>query len=207
MALTILKLVRFVVPPILIILFAKLLGFLIGWWNTTLPDFEKSPYLPTIVIPGALYYITPFRRWVNAPHHNRITERLRTGLIQISGYPDRPDKYTWKRLRPLFFSLVDQDESLKQKAMLAYANGAIWSSFADATALALIFSLLSVSLFWLGTEDAFLASMIFLLIAVVSFFGSRRCTSIQISIGAEQLEIMELKYKSDIEKRLNDLDK
>jgi hypothetical protein len=120
MAIGLLKLARFVVPAVLILIFAKLLGVLTGWWTTTLPDFEKSPYLPTVVIPATLYYITPLRRWTNAPHHERVTERLRAGLVQLTGYPDLKDKYTWKKLRPLFFNLVDQDESLKHKSKLAF---------------------------------------------------------------------------------------
>lgn len=207
MGIGILKLVRFIVPAALILLFTKLLGFLTGWWTTALPDFEKSQYLPIVVIPAVIYYITPLRRWTNAPHHTRISERLRSGLIQIAGYPDRKDRYTWKKLRPLFFSLVDQDESLKQKASLAYTNGAIWTSFADSTVLAILFFLASMLFYWLGVDAAFLAGMVFLIIAAVSLAGSLVCTSKQIDIGAEQLEVIDFKYKSDVEKRLNDLDK
>jgi hypothetical protein len=207
MAISLLKFVRFVVPAVLILLFAKLLGFLTGWWTTILPDFEKSQYLPIVIIPAAAYYITPLRRWTNAPHHKRITERLRSSLVQISGYPDREDKYTWKKLSPLFYSLVDQDESLKQKSNLAFANGAIWTSFADSTILAVLFFLASMFLYWLGVEDAFLAGMIFLLITAGSLAGSLVCTSKQIAIGTEQIEVIDFKYKSDVERRLNDLDK
>jgi hypothetical protein len=206
MAIGLLKLARFIVPAALMLIFAKLLGYLTGWWTTTLPDFEKSQYLPSVVIPAAIYYITPLRRWTNAPHHKRVTERLRTGLIQITGYPDQNDKYTWKKLRPLFFDLIDQDESLKQKSTLAFANGAIWTSCADSTILAALFFLASVFLYWLGVEEAFLAGMIFLIIAAASFVGSLVCTSRQIDIGAEQLEVIDFKYKSKVEKRLNDLD-
>ena len=111
-----LKLVRFVVPAALVLVFGKILGFFTGWWTTSLPDFEKSQYLPSVIIPAAIYYVTPLRRWTNGFHHKRISEALRVGLVRITGYEDRPDKYTWKALRPLFFSLVDQDESLKNKA-------------------------------------------------------------------------------------------
>jgi hypothetical protein len=208
MPIDILKLIRFLVPPALIVLFTKLLGFLTGWWTTTLPDFEKLQYLPAGIVPGVIYYVIPLRRWANASHHDRVTEKLRVGLVKITGYPDKKDKYTWQKLRPLFFSLVDQDESLKQKARLAYANGAIWTSCADATALSILFALVAGAFFnWLGVEDALLATVVFTLIAVVSFFGSLACTSKHIGIGAEQLEIIEFKYKSDVEKRLNELDK
>lgn len=188
-------------------IYAKLLGQMTGLWSTTLPDFEKSSYLPIVVIPAVLYYVTPLRKWTNAYPHKRVVERLREGLVKITGYPDQKDRYTWEKLRPLFFTLVDSDESLKQKASLAYANGAIWTSFADSTALAVLFFLASMLLFHLKIEEAFPAGMIFLLIAAVSFGGSLACTSRQIDIGAEQLEVIELKYKSEVEKRLNALDR
>jgi hypothetical protein len=207
MGIGLLKLVRFVVPAALILVFSKLLGFLTGWWTTTLPDLEKSQYLPSIIIPAVLYYITPLRQWINAPHHGRIKERLRSGLVQIAGYPDREDRYTWKKLSPLFYDLVDQDESLKQKSSLARANGAIWTSFADSTALAILFFLASMLLYWLGVEDAFIAGMIFLVIIALSLAGSLVCTSKHIKIGAEQLEVIDFKYKSEVERRLNDLDR
>ncbi len=110
-------------------------------------------------------------------------------------------------MRPLFFSLVDQDESLKNKASLAYSNGAIWTSFADSTILAILFLLISMLMHWLGSVDAFIAAVIFMLIACFSIIGSVVCTNKQIEIGAEQLEVIELKYKTDVEKRLNNLDK
>jgi hypothetical protein len=128
-------------------------------------------------------------------------------LVRITGYPDQEHKYTWEKLRPLFFSLVDQDDSLKQKSNLAFANGAIWTSFADSTILAILFFLASMLLYWLGVEDAFLAGMIFLIITALSLAGSLVCTSKKITIGAEQLEVIDFKYKSDVEKRLNDLDR
>ncbi len=207
MAITLLKFIRFVVPAAIILFFTKLLGIFTGLWNTTLPDFEKSQYLPVVVIPAALYYITPLRRWANAPHHRRITERLRVGLVNITGYEDQPERYTWEKLRPLFFSLIDQDESLKQKANLAYTNGAIWTSFADATVLAVLFCLAALVFYWLGFEDAFVAAMIFLFITAFSLAGSLATTSQQVRIGAEQLEVIDFKYKSDVEKRLNSLDR
>jgi hypothetical protein len=206
MNISLLKLIRLVVPIFLAFLYAKLLGFVTGLWTTILPDLEKAQYLPIVVVPAALYYITPFRSWINAPNHKRITERLRNGLVQITGYVDRKDRYTWGKLQPLFYDLVNQDEGLKHKSTLAFINGALWSSFADSTVLAILFFLASMVLYWIGFNDAFLAGMLFLLITAVSLAGSLVCTNRQIGIGADQLAIIEFKYKSDVEKRLNNLD-
>jgi len=68
------------------------------------------------------------------------------------------------------------------------------------------FFVASISLFGAGLEEAFPPAMVFLVIAAFSFAGSRVCTRKQIEIGAEQLEVIDFKYKSDVERRLNALD-
>lgn len=201
-----LQFLRFIVPAVLILVFAKILGSVTGWWTATLPDFSKSEFLPAVIGPAAIYYITPLRSWVNARHHERVTENLRKGLVEISGYPDKPEKYTWKHLRSLFYSLIDGDDSLKNKAELAYSNGVIWTSFADCTALALIFLVGTIGLYWLSLTEVVPAIATFLAIMVISIIGSFVTTRKQMSIGEEQLETIKFKYKTDVEKRLNSLD-
>ncbi|MBI3699654.1 MAG: hypothetical protein HY242_04325 [Afipia sp.] len=206
MTLGTLKTVRFIMPGILYLVFAKLLGVITGLWVTTMPNFAKAQYLPIVVIPAVLYYITPFRRWANARFHNRIIERLRTGLVAISGNSDNEKKYTWVNLRPLFFSLADNDKSLEQKVKLAFSNGAVWTSFADSAVLSILFFLVSIFLYLIGFEDAFLAGLVFAIIFAVSVVGSEVCTRRHIGIGEQQLEIIKLKYKESVQSRLHELD-
>jgi hypothetical protein len=206
MSLSLLKALRFFVPAALILVYCSIFGKIVGLWTTPIPDFSKDYYLPVVVAPAVLYYITPLRKWVNAPHHRRVNENLRRGLVSIAGYPDRVDKYTWKSLRPLFYSLVDGDESLKNKATLAYMNGLLWTSLADSTALSVLYAILAALLIAIGMKEAVVALELFCAIAVVSIIGSVVTTNKQIDIGNQQLEVMELKNKSDIEKRLNKLD-
>jgi uncharacterized membrane protein YfcA len=89
-----LKYLRFVTPAVIILLFTALFGWITGWWTLEIPDFSKAAYLPVVLIPAAIYYITPLRRWVNAPHHRKINERIRRGMVDIGDHPDRPDVYT-----------------------------------------------------------------------------------------------------------------
>jgi hypothetical protein len=197
-----LKFLRFFVPSVLILIFIKILGLVTGWWETALPDFSKMQYLPTALIPGTLYYITPLRRWMNAPHHKRINENIRKELLNIGGLRDRPDIYTWKRLRSLFYSLLDEDKSLTRKGELAYFNGLIWTSCADSSVLSLMFSVLCVGLYLLGVQSCLLAMALFILIFVISAVGSIVTTKRQMDIGEEQLEIIRLKYSDNVAKHL-----
>lgn len=183
-----------------------LFGKIVGLWTTPIPDFSKDYLLPIVVVPAVIYYITPLRKLVNAPHHRRVDENLRRGLVSIAGYPDRVDKYTWKSLRPLFYSLIDGDDSLKNKASLAYMNGLLWTSLADSTVLSVLYAIFASILLTLGMKMAVVALELFCAIALISIVGSVVATNKQIDIGNQQLEVMELKYKSDIEKRLNKLD-
>jgi hypothetical protein len=206
MGLAALKGWRLIAPAALIILFAALLGWVTDTFSVPLPDLSKASYSLSLLVPGLLYYITPLRSLFNDPHHSRLVEHIRQQMVAIAGVPDRPDAYTWKALRPLFFSLIDGDESLKKKSQLAYFNGAIWTTCADATALALFYVLASLGLWWLGINTARSAAVLFGLIAVAGFLGSLSTTRKQMAIATEQTEVMELKYKQEIEARLVKLD-
>jgi hypothetical protein len=206
MGLAALKAWRLIAPAVLIILFAALLGWVTDVVDVPLPDLNKGTYALSLLIPGILYYITPLRSWLNDPHHSRLVEQIRSDMVRIAAVPDRPDRYTWKALRPLFFSLIDSDQSLTKKSQLAYFNGAIWTTFADATALALFYLVASLCLWWLGLEGAQAAAALFLMIAIVGFLGSFSTTRKQMSIAAQQAEVMAFKYKPEIENRLTQLD-
>lgn len=202
-----LKAFRFFVPAALILVYWSIFGKLVGLWTIQVPDFSKDYYLPIVIGPAAIYYITPLRKWVNSPHHKRITDNIRRELINIGGYPDNAEKFTWKALRPLFFSLIDNDESLKNKATMAYMNGLLWSSFANSTAICLCYSIIALGLLAFGMSKAVIAVAAFCIIALISIAGSVVTTNNQIEISNEQLEIIELKYQSDVEQRLIKLDR
>lgn len=206
MGLAALKGWRLIAPAALIIAFAAISGWLTGIASVPLPNLSKGSYSLSLLVPGLLYYITPLRSLLNDPHHTRLVEHIRKQMVQIAAVADRPGSYTWKALRPLFFSLIDGDESLKKKSQLAYFNGAIWTTFADATALALFYLLASLALWWIGITAAGSAAILFLFVAVVGFLGSLVTTRKQMAIATEQLEVMELKYKPEIEARLKHLD-
>ncbi len=208
MSLETLKLIRLIVPGIIIFFFTMILGNITGLWHISLPDnLEKAAYIPSMLIPGAIYYLTPLRSWTNARHHKRLIEHLRTGLVSISEIDDRPEKFTWPALKSLFFSLVDLDASLKTKASLAYFNGAIWTTCADLTILGIIFGVISFCLFLVFIKNSLLATLIFIVTACLSYFGSLSTTRKQITIASEQLEIIRLNYKNKVVERIGELDK
>lgn len=208
MPLVVLKTLRFIIPGILAYIFAAYLGGTTGLWNMGLPDLEKANYTPSLILPGLLYYITPLRRWVNKPHHDRLVEYIRAELVKASDVEDRPEKYSWRALKPLFFDLIDNDESLKNKSKLAYFNGAVWTTCADATSLGLIYLITAVMFrFIFEIDGSLFTAFTFLIVVILGFIGSLVTTRIQKNIAAEQIDVIKYKYRSNLENRIVDLDK
>ncbi|RUV80882.1 MAG: hypothetical protein E5Y35_04305 [Mesorhizobium sp.] len=206
MTLNTMQIWRWFTPAALIIVYGAVIWFILMGTFPGLPDFSKVPYLIGVVVPAALYYITPLRTWVNKGSHERVTENLRAGMVKIAGYEDKPDKYTWPGLRSLFFKLVDDDKSLSTKASIAYFNGLLWTGFADSMVISAGYGLVSVGLLYFGTPNAVIALFVSVAILSVSYLGNRVATARQIAIGNEQLEHMRFDHKAAIERRLNQLD-
>ena len=206
MTLNTMQIWRWITPAVLIIVYGAVIWFIVLGTFPSLPDFSKAPYLVSVVVPAALYYITPLRAWVNRSAHERITENLRAGMVSISGYEDKPEKYTWLSLRSLFFKLIDDDKSLSTKASIAYFNGLIWTGFADSMVISTGYALVSVGMVYFGAAHALTALFITIAMFAVSYLGNRVATARQIAIGNEQLEHMKFDHKAAIEKRLNQLD-
>lgn len=208
MSIELLKKVRLIAPGIIMFLFAVILGAATKWWKLELPDFEKAMYAPSLILPGLLYYITPLRKWVNQPHHNRLVEYIRAELVAAAEVDDRPEKYSWRALKPFFFNKIDNDESLKTQSKLAYFNGSVWTTFADITALSIIYILLSISIWFIFNNDgAIFSAIVFFVFSVIGLLGSFSTTKKQMEIAKDQVDYIEFKYKSDLEKRIAELDR
>jgi hypothetical protein len=200
-----LKLARFIVPGVIATLYAAFFGYLTDLWSFKTPTPENALRSIFCIVPAILYYVTPLRHYINKPHHDNITEHIRTQLVGVSGRIDDPEKYSWKILRPFYFSKIDDDKSLTIKSELAYSNGLIWTTCADSTALSAFAILLGLILGLLGHPGGWAAATVFCLIAIVSFLGSLATTRKQRQIADEQIEIFEMSYKGDLQDRLDNI--
>jgi hypothetical protein len=202
-----LKHLRRITPAAIIIVYSLVLGQIIGWWKFPLPKLSDLGEMPVPIIIGLLYYITPLRERVNSVHHNLIIELLRSKIVSITGRPDNADLYTWKRLKPLFYKFVDNDKSLTIIASRAYDNGFAWTTFADLTVLALVFSLFCVILWYFDVNSALIALGVFLTWSLICHWGSLVTTKKQIAIGEEQIDVIKTMYANEVKTFFNDLEK
>lgn len=196
---------RWITPGVIIVFFTGVLGQLTGMWSTldihSPIDIEK-PTL-SVIIPAAIYYLTPLRTWSNQHYFNKISEHLRMRLLQIANIPDDPKKYTWKTMRGIFFSLIDNDNSLTVKSKIIYFNGYLWTTAADIRILSLSYILPSGALYFLGIGGSIPALMFFVVVATITVPISSRLTRRHRSLGEEQLEIIQQKYAASLRQSLD----
>jgi len=188
----------------LVLIFAGLLGQITGLWPSLWPQkLEDAISYSIVIIPAAIYYLTPLRDWANRKFFQDISENIRSKIVQISTLQDEPTVYTWKAIRGIFFHFIDIDKSLTVKASLAYFNGFIWTTLADIRALAFTFTVIAVAL-WilLGVAKALIAAVLFLAGAVLSYWGSVVVSRRHKEIGDEQIEIIEHNYQLDLKKMM-----
>ena len=198
-----LKDLRFYTPGIISIVFSALLGWITKLWEITIPDSLGDLKLaPPAVACALLYYLTPLRAWCNQVFADDVNENIRSKLVSISGLQDDPDVFMWKKLRRVFYDLVDNDESLKVLASQAYSNGFLWTLFADIRTLALVFVFISLFFCLFALNEALFAASIFALIVLISLIASAISTRRHMEIGNEQIETIKLKHKPKLIKML-----
>lgn len=203
MSQAILKWLRLVTPGLIILVMWGVLGRATDLWGFYWPDDPKKAVasLGPLIL-GAIYYTTPLRNWSNQAFFKDVTETLRRRLVEISGESDDPNIYSWKRLRGIFFTLIDSDKSLEVKTSQAYFNGYIWTTLADLRVLAALMVIPSLILGFLGLSSAWFAAAGFVILALLTIPASFAVTKIHKSIGEQQIEIIEHNHLGTLREKL-----
>ena len=203
MSQAILKWLRLATPGLILLILGGLLGSVTGLWGLYWPNEPKEAVASLgVLIIGAIYYVTPLRHWSNQKFFTDVTETLRRRMVQIAGENDDPSLYSWKRLRGIFFSIIDNDKSLAIKASQAYFNGYIWTTLADLRVLAALMTIPSVALALLGQTGAWLAAGGFVGLALVTIPASFAVTKTHKTIGEQQIEIIEHNHLNKLREKL-----
>ena len=172
-------------------------------------EWSDSIYLGLVFIFGAIYYALNVR-WIVWKHFNfQVQENIKNKILNASNLKLTSSQwFGLKRDRTLmiiFYSFVDNDESLKEKAKSVRLNGLLWSSFIDLSVLsclsALFFSMLSI--FTSKSHYIILADLLFCL-----SFLSLICTSLLTrrhkTLSNEQLDIIAQTKKNEVEQKIKE---
>jgi hypothetical protein len=202
-----LKIVRFIAPAIIIAVFAFLLGQLLGYTSIRMPsDLKDAMYNIPLLGIAVVYYVSPLRHFANSRFYRRVNENIRSRMVAIAGVADKPDKFTWTKVKNIFYNIIDHDESLTKRSESILFNGAIWTTVADVTALSVLFALLSALLWWLGFDGAPTTFVLFVLLALFSTALQVAVTRKHISMGDDQLGQIEQYHKSQVATEISALD-
>jgi len=150
-----LKKLRSAVPGTLIIL--GLVPLYTYWTGTPLIELSKGEWLLAGVVSvvayaiGMLYNVYCVRALFNRNSHKRIRQNIKRRLLSIGRTTPITDEkrqalLAGSALMDTFYSLVDSEDSLKEKAKLVRDNGLAWSSIADIVVLGVVFACLYLPL-------------------------------------------------------------
>lgn len=200
MSIETLKKLRFLVPGIMIFSFWAMLGSFTGDWKVQ-TSFEPEAFgkTSTAFVLGLLYYVLPLRDWANRRNYDAVNSNIAQALIKIGSGDASPKRSSWQQIKPLFYKLVNADESLTNQSKRAMFNGLLWTSTADARAISIIFTIVSfVYYFVFDSQRALIGAFVFAVVAAVTWPISWALTKIHKGIGDEQIEIIRSFYSSEV---------
>jgi hypothetical protein len=193
---------RIVVPGAIFVIYAVILGAITKLYELPTPDADALVKSVFVLVIGAVYRFTPLRTWINKSYFDRVNENIRSRMVSMSGIVDDKVKYTWNKLRKIFYDIIDNDESLKIKSQRVMFNGLLWTSAADITAIGVLFLGYSLILILSDVRNAAYAAIAYFACALLGFIGSIKTTEKHIELGNEQLDLIEEKYASKIRDRI-----
>ena len=207
MAIFTLKTIRFFVPAILVYMLAVLFCWVSDWCSLAVPEsyetFAKSIIAAAL---GAIYYALPLRECANQAYFDRVNRNLVYQLtLPFIHDPNFPRDLTWRQVRRVFYPYVDNDKSLGHLKVLAFWNGAVWTSAADLRMVSGIgviffaFVMLVVNLIGnntFGNARGVYAILLLLFLFLMSIVLSELTTRRHIRIGTQQAEQIRLHHRA-----------
>lgn len=204
-----LKFLRLLIPG-LILIFEFLpmlnelkLSFKIGegWFTYSLL------IIPALVL-GAIYHISDVRYTVTNISHRKIDLNITSSLLRIYNKTLTQDELIYlnmKRLKHIFYNIIDNDASLSAKSQLVYFNGILWTSTADLLILSIFSSVVYFVLgYWvLGSEFIWHTGLIFTGLAAFSFWLHMVSITKHYKLSNDQIEYIETHFKADITNKID----
>jgi hypothetical protein len=207
---------RFLIPGVLILLFSQpLVG---GQPNlaiaaTTLNSLSGGLfYLCVVITLGAVYYIFNLRKHMFASTLVAIDSNIRDRMLfPFAGDPaiaaSLEKMRSPKAMLDIFYSFVDKDESLKEKAKEVYFNGLVLSSTVDLMVVSAFFSLVYAAFYLVSKTPqhlcfAFICTLIHM---VATWLFRPLLTKRHIELSNTQLDSILLRHKQELHTELMQL--
>lgn len=206
-----LKFLRLLIPGLILIFeFLPMLNILQinykigeGWLN------YSFLIIPALVI-GAMYHIFEIRFTVTSVSHRKIDLNIVSSLLKIYNKSLSQDEYNFlkeKRLKHIFYKIIDNDQSLSAKSQLVYFNGLLWTSTADMFILSIFSSIVFIVCGkWILLNDSiWLIGILYSGVAFLAICFHFLTVIRHYRLSNDQLEFIETHYQADLKTKIDDV--
>jgi hypothetical protein len=162
---------------------------------------------------GTLFSNLKIRSLRNKATHLEINENIKSKLLEI-GLVTKQDPVKIykvkqsKELMNIFYSIIDNDESLKEKGKLVRDNGLYWTSTADLAIISCFFCwIYLIFILVFGTSLILVASG--LLIGIIGFVSGEFLHPLAVKnhilLGNDQLDYIKTIHKKELQQKISEL--
>lgn len=195
---------RLLIPGILLtVVLDPLLDILELTNRLGVPEFILYP-IPVFVF-GFGYHVLNVRRHVFTRPLQQVTDNIKEAIFQCCS--DRPEiaserSFLWdgRKLINVFYTIVDKDPTLSERAKRVRFNGLIWSTLADVQIVGSIGAfvyLMAAAINDSGSQ--LLVSVVLVWVVVVTrYWLMRKTTERHIALSNYQLELIAQEYSDDV---------
>lgn len=214
MSLEKLKLFRIIIPGILILLIGLPLfqdGLEPQKLVSSLTPYEGIVYTLVVSVLGGIYHLLGIRSLFWECSMQRIQANIKGQLLIAFTDNERiaassENLRRGKTLINVFYSFIDSDPSLKERAKLVYLNGLFLSTLADIGAISTVSLAVYLGSYFLFGKPHYIvvvAGLFVLLIA--SRFFIKRMTNRHIELGNNQIEYILVNHRGSLQNKLLEL--
>lgn len=204
-----LKLLRLLIPGLILIFeFLPMLNFMKISYKIGEEWFAYSFLIIPSLIIGAIYHMYDIRFTVTNISHRKIDLNITSSLIKIYNKVITQDQHNFlksKRLKHIFYNIVDSDPSLTAKSQLVYFNGLLWTSTADLFILSIFISFVYlISGLWLfKSTEVWQYGVIFGGVAALSFCLHILSIIKHYKLSNDQIEYIETHYQDELKLKID----
>jgi len=206
-----LKKLRLLIPGIITILIGYYYQSLLLAKPMKTVEFKDFSYpLIAAICIGVYFYLSNIRFLVTNYSHKKIDLNIKNHIISLyTGRLLDDDKqylYQKNRLKDIFYNIVDNDESLKNKSKNVYFNGLIWTSTADLFIISLFSSLtfiVSAFIFSNVKSELLFGGLFLILVAMISLGLHVVAFFKHINLSNEQISYIETSQINRVDELIN----
>jgi len=203
---TTLKYLRVLIPGLIILIgLLPIKNELIGF-GVNLDGLDYNYTILFAITLGAIYYQLDIQRLITSPSYHLINKNIYDRLLKI--YSKEIDAKNKKHIlndgsyMRVFYNIVDNDESLKQKANLVRFNGIFWTSSADIFIISLVYCCLYHYNIFIASNNIALSKALVIIMWAALFLHIISVRK-HIKLGNSQLKIIDQLYKTKVESKID----